>query len=138
MSASVVSLFPAVVPPKPVRLGGRSRAPTAQRQWRGASGRRYTHSVYSLIECPPLPKAVFLLVRRDADGMRTVLHVGMAASDADSLNLAQVRQRGAQLGANEVHVYLQRRTDAARSLAAIDLRARLIGELAAEPSRACA
>jgi len=138
MSASVVSLFPTVVPPKPVRLGGRSGAPAAQRQWRGASGRRYTHSVYSLIECPPLPKSVFLLVRRDADGLRTVLHVGAAASDAGSLNLAQVRQRGAQLGANEVHVHLQPRSDTARSLAAMDLRARLFGELAAEPSRACA
>lgn len=138
MSALVVSLFPAIVPPKPVRLGGRFRAPTAQRQWRGASGRRYAHSVYSLIECPPLPKSVFLLVRRDADGVRTVLHVGIAGSDAGSLNLAQVRHRGAQLGANEVHVYLQPRSDAARSLAVIDLRAHLFGELAAEPSRACA
>ena len=138
MSALVVSLFPAIVPPKPVRLGGRFRAPTAQRQWRGASGRRYAHSVYSLIECPPLPKSVFLLVRRDAEGVRTVLHVGIAGSDAGSLNLAQVRHRGAQLGANEVHVYLQPRSDAARCLAVIDLRAHLFGELAAEPSRACA
>ena len=137
MSALVVSLFPAVVPPKAVRLGSRYKAPTAQRQWRGASGRRYTHSVYSLLECPPLPKSVFLLVRRDADGVRSVLHVGMAQSEALSLNLAQVRHRGAQLGANEVHVYLQR-SDTARSLAAIDLRARLFGELTAEPSRACA
>ncbi len=138
MSALVVSLFPAVVPPKAVRLGSRYKAPTAQRQWRGASGRRYTHSVYSLLECPPLPKSVFLLVRRDADGVRTVLHVGLAQSEALSLNLAQVRHRGAQLGANEVHVYLQPRSDTARSLAAIDLRARLFGELTAEPSRACA
>src|SRR4029077_8353939 len=32
--------------------------------WRGASGRRYLHSVYSLIGCPALPRANYILVRR--------------------------------------------------------------------------
>ena len=138
MSASVVSLFPTVVPPQPVRLSQGRKGPAPQRQWHGASGKRYAHSVYSLIECPPIPKATYLLVRRDGSGLRTVLHVGIGGSDASTLNLAQIRQRGAQLGANEVHVRFGARSDAARSLAALDLRAGLFGELTAEPSRACA
>ena len=63
------------------------------------------HSVYSLIECPPLPKATYVLVKREQGGRRRVLHVGLGQSEAATLNLAGVRQRGAQLGANEVHVH---------------------------------
>ncbi len=138
MSASVVSLFPTVVPPQPVLLNQNRKTPVPQRQWLGASGKRYAHSVYSLIACPPIPKATYLLVRRDSGGLRTVLHVGIGGSDAPTLNLAQIRQRGAQLGANEVHVRFGARSDAAHALAALDLRAGLFGELTAEPSRACA
>lgn len=104
--------------------------------WRGASGRRYAHAVYSLIECPALPKATYLLVRRDAGGNRTVLHIGHADRDAATLNLARVRQRGATLGANEVHVYLLAGSASERQLTICDLRAGLFGELAAEPSHA--
>ena len=32
--------------------------------WRGASGRRYLHSVYTLVGCPALPQANYILVRR--------------------------------------------------------------------------
>jgi hypothetical protein len=136
MSASIVPLSPAA--PAPVELGLREQAATCQQLWRGASGRGYTHSVYSLIECPPLPKATFILVRCDADGWRAPLHVGLASEGSATLNLARIRHRGAQLGANEVHVYFHGRSDGARSLAAYDLRAALFGELGAEPSRACA
>lgn len=136
MSASIVSLNPAAAPlSSPASVGTRAKAPLPQHRWRGASGRRYTHDVYSLIECPPLPKATYLLVRRDGGQLRRVLHVGIGDSDAPSVNLARVRQRGAQLGANEVHVLAAPRTDAARALVAFDLRAGLFGELAAEPSR---
>ena len=135
MSASIVTLLPA---PAPVELGLNKQAATQQQLWRGASGRQYTHSVYGLIECPPLPQATFILVRRDAGGWRQPLHVGVASGSSATLNLAQVRHRGAQLGANEVHVYFHARSDSGRCLAAYDLRAALFGELGAEPSRACA
>jgi len=138
MSASIVSLARAIPAPAPVQLGLREQVPARQHLWRGASGRRYVHSVYSLIDCPPLPKATHVLVHRDSGGSRRVLHVGLGRSDVPTLNLAQVRQRGAQLGANEVHVYFHAMSDAARSLVAYDLRAGQFGELAAEPSRACA
>jgi hypothetical protein len=94
------------------------------------------HTVYSLIECPPFPKASYILVRRDRRGRRAALHIGLGQSEAPTLNLAQVRQRGAQLGANEVHVLAQAQTDAGRSLIASDLRAGQFGALAAEPVRA--
>ena len=94
------------------RWACQQQVPARQHLWRGASGRAYVHSVYSLIECPPLPKASYVLVRREADGRRVALHVGLGRSDTATLNLAQVRQRGAQLGANEVHVHFPARSDA--------------------------
>ena len=74
--------------------------------WRGASGRAYVHSVYPLYDCPPLPAATYVLVRRDGDGRAMALHVGQLCQEAPTLNLAQVRQQAATLGAQEVHVHL--------------------------------
>jgi hypothetical protein len=138
MSARIVSLASTQSAPAPVSLGLPEQAPARLQMWTGASGRRYVHSVYSLIECPPLPKASYLLVRREPDGRRVVLHVGQGRSDAATLNLAQVRQRGAQLGVNEVHVHFSVASDAARSVAVCDLRAGQLGELSSEPTRASA
>jgi hypothetical protein len=99
--------------------------------WRGASGRDYAHNVYSLIECPPLPRASYVLARRDADGRCVALHVGLGTSGAPTLNLAQVRRQGAQAGANEVHVHYDAASDAGRRLVACDLRTALFGDLSA-------
>jgi hypothetical protein len=134
MAARIVS--PAslrAVAPAPVSLGLSNEASAGQHVWRGATGSRYTHSVYSLITCPPLPAASYILVRRDDGGRRTALRVGLGQSDAPTVNLAQVRQRGAQLGANEVHVHFGATDDDQRRLVACDLRASLFGTLAAEP-----
>lgn len=101
--------------------------------WAGASGQRYAHAVYSLLECPPLPQAVYLLVRRQQDGTLKVLYIASALSAAPTLNLARIRQRGATLGANEVHAHLPTSgADACRTIAC-DLRAGLFGSLGAEP-----
>ena len=104
--------------------------------WLGASGQRYAHSIFSLIECPPLPKAMYLLVHRNKDGRRQVLHIGCGQDEAPTLNLARVRQRGAQLGANEVHVHFLAETEPQRRLVTCDLRAGQFGELCSEPTRA--
>ena len=104
--------------------------------WQGASGQRYAHSIFNLIECPPLPKVAYALVRRDATGARQVLHIATGTSDAPNLNLARIRQRGAMLGANEVHVHALARTDDERQLVVCDLRAGQFGALAEEPARA--
>jgi hypothetical protein len=74
--------------------------------WRGASGRRYLHTVYTLIGCPALPQANYILVRRHDDGSRTPLLFGQTKDDAVTLNLAHLRHNGAKLGANEVHIHL--------------------------------
>jgi len=141
MSSSVVSLLPVRAEPavpRPVAPGLIEQAPVREHTWYGASGRRYLATVYSLIACPPLPKACFVLVRRDAKGARAALHVGVGRDDAPTVNLARIRQRGAQLGANEVHVYFPADSDAARSLVACDLRAALFGALEPEPLHAAA
>ena len=137
MSARIFNLAhlqAAAIAPAPVRLP--QRAPAREQSWRGASGRRYAHSVYSLIECPPLPMAGYILVKRDVLGRRTALRVGLGQSDAPTLNLAEVRRRGAQLGANEVHVHVRAGSEDERRLVACDLRAGLFGTLSAEPARA--
>jgi hypothetical protein len=91
--------------------------------WRGASGRRYLHSVYSLVGCPALPQANFILVRRRDDGSREALAFGNTKDDAMSLNLARLRHEGAKIGANEVHIHLLADTDRARAYVEADLTA---------------
>jgi hypothetical protein len=122
--------------PAPVSVGTLAEVPARIHVWRGASGRRYVHAVYSLVECPPLPRAAYVLVRRNGSGSRTALHIARAESDAPTLNLAQIRQRGATLGADEVHVHFLAETEEDRWLSVCDLRAGQFGELSAEPATA--
>jgi hypothetical protein len=141
MGARILNLAPAPrrsPAPEPVALGFPQDLPARLHFWRGASGKRYVHTVYSLVECPPLPKAMYLLVQRSRDGRRSVLHIDHGQSEAPTLNLARIRQRGAQLAANEVHVHFLADTEAQRRLVTCDLRAGQFGELACEPTRASA
>jgi hypothetical protein len=96
--------------------------------WRGATGERYVHTVFGLLDCPELPRAIYILVKRDAQDRRSVLHVGRADHEANSLNLAEVRFRGAQLGANEVHVHFLIEGDRERRLVEFDLQTGLMPE----------
>ncbi len=74
--------------------------------WTGASGKRYVHTVYSLFDCPPLEAANYVLVRRTSKTHRTIVAVGRLTNETSTLNLAEIRQRAATLGADEVHVHL--------------------------------
>jgi hypothetical protein len=73
--------------------------------WRGASGRRYIHSVYPADACPPLPGAIYVAVkRRGAERMalaagRFAVVWGVTAGD----RIAEAMER---MGADEVHVHL--------------------------------
>jgi hypothetical protein len=96
--------------------------------WHGASGQRYVHTVYNLIDCPAIPAANYLLVRRDASGVCHALSVGRVAEDAPSLNLAQLRQQGANLGATEVHIHLLAGNARQGKLIEFDLRSGQLGE----------
>lgn len=90
--------------------------------WSGASTKRYVHTVYSLLECPEMSCGTFALVRRDDKGRREALSFGRLTHAAPSLNLAEIRQRGAMLGANEVHIHLLAATDHEMKLVEFDLR----------------
>lgn len=92
--------------------------------WRGASGRCYQHAVSSLLTCQPMPKATFILARRQGDLLK-VLEIGRVEHDADTLNLATIRQRGATLGANEVHIHVLPSSEAERAQVVFDIDAAL-------------
>jgi hypothetical protein len=99
--------------------------------WRGASGRRYLHSVYTLIGCPALPRANYILVRRYDDGTRVALAFGQTKDEAVTLNLAHLRHEGAKIGANEVHIHLLAETAEERAMVEADLMAAHLRRVAA-------
>ena len=99
--------------------------------WRGASGRRYLHSVYTLIGCPALPRANYILVRRYDNGTRVALAFGQTKDDAVTLNLAHLRHEGAKIGANEVHIHLLAETAEDRAEVEADLTAAHMRRVAA-------
>ncbi len=101
---------------------GLSGDPIGFSYWTGISGRRYVHTVYSLIGCPAIPEANYVLVHRDATGCASVLRMGHTGEDAPSLNLAHIRRHGAELGATEVHVHLLASSDTERARIEFDLR----------------
>jgi hypothetical protein len=114
MAAQIISLaeyksartVPARLLGEPAILDGAAGLAQRFHFWSGASGRRYVHTIYSLVECPAIPAGNYVLVHRDAEGRRLVLAIGRVGNTAASLNLAEIRRRGAELGANEVHVHL--------------------------------
>jgi hypothetical protein len=44
--------------------------------WTGASRKRYIHSVYTADNCPPLPGAIYVVVRRLEGGSRLPMRMG--------------------------------------------------------------
>ncbi|MEM7621062.1 MAG: hypothetical protein AAF228_11480 [Pseudomonadota bacterium] len=99
--------------------------------WKGASGKRYLHTVYSLLDCPSLPKCNYIMVHHHSDDIKQPLRIGRTVEDASSLNLAYLRQKAAQLGANEIHIHLLANTAGERFLHEMDLRAGLFLHLSA-------
>ena len=133
MTAEIISLAsykssrkaatPAAIRGEPAMLDGAPDLAGRFHFWSGASGRRYVHTIYSLLECPAIPAGNYILVHRDAEGRRLVLAVGRVSNAAASLNLAEIRRRGAELGANEVHVHLLAPSAKQSRLVESDLRA---------------
>ena len=111
------------------RLPAQDSADTASFQfWTGASGRPYVHTIHGLIECPEVPDACYILVKRLPSGVRKVLHVGQLEHHYASLNLAEIRHKGATLGASEVHLHFLAEDAAQRSEIVQDISAALSGE----------
>lgn len=98
------------------------------RFWAGGSGRSYVHSIYSLIDCPELPRVNFLLVCLDESGRRTVRHAGQTTSQSASVNRAHIRQLGAELGAHEVHIHFLGASVRDREIIAFDLAASVLSQ----------
>jgi hypothetical protein len=73
--------------------------------WRGASGKKYIHSVYALEDCPPLPGAVYVAVRRQG-GMRVVMDVGRFTPFWDGVITGRSLDGLRASGVNEIHVHL--------------------------------
>ena len=85
--------------------------------WRGASGKKYIHSIYGNDACPPLPGAIYVAVRRIGH-LRTAVSVGRFSS------LWDVKAgKEAVLDADEIHVHLLARDNADAELVLNDLRA---------------
>ena len=83
--------------------------------WTGASGRRYIHSIYPVDACPPLPGAVYLLVRREARGPRA-LAAHRFGPFSPGLGAGERRR------AHEVHVHLLATGEAEAAHVLDDLR----------------
>ncbi|MGF7160658.1 hypothetical protein FHS85_002289 [Rhodoligotrophos appendicifer] len=94
--------------------------------WNGASGRAYIHSVYRLGECPPLPGAIYIAVRRDASGRRTVCAISRFSSAFDGLASLLPSGLARRFGVNEVHVHLLAETEAEIDEVIADLSAALL------------
>ena len=90
--------------------------------WRGASGRRYIHSIYGAGACPPLPGAVFVAVSRQG-GERRAIAAGRLSSFWDG-SLAGLAGAGlAGVEADEIHVHLLARNSEAADAVLDDLLA---------------
>ncbi len=88
--------------------------------WRGRSGKKYIHSIYAAGACPPLPGAIYVAVRRIGN-LRTVTAMGRFSPfwDGTSSELAGV-------DADEIHVHLLARDNAAANAVLNDLQAAFV------------
>lgn len=87
--------------------------------WRGASGRRYIHSIYAADSCPPLPGAVYVAVRRVGNSRE-----GLAAGRFPCF-LEAFSSAASGLEADEIHVHLLARNEADAKAVLADLEGAL-------------
>ena len=73
--------------------------------WHGASGRKYIHSVYEPENCPPLPGANYVAVRREGH-LRIALSVGRFTPFWDGTMMSSEAAHVARRGVDEIHVHL--------------------------------
>jgi hypothetical protein len=60
--------------------------------------------IHALVTCPVLPYGTRYKLVQVVNGRRTTTAIGRATSRHPSLNLANLRRRGARLGIHEVHI----------------------------------
>ncbi len=91
--------------------------------WRGASGKKYIHSVYAADSCPPLPGAIYVAVRR-IGSLRTVIGINRFSPFWDGSFSALEN-----LDADEIHVHLLARDNTAAETILADLKAAFGGSV---------
>lgn len=89
--------------------------------WSGASGRKYIHTVYRPDDCPPLPGAVYVAVKRRGS-LRIAVSVGRFGPLWDQTIGSREMQRFRRLGIDELHVHLPGQSPARASAVLQDLR----------------
>lgn len=117
----------------PARINGEGDFNDRFWYWQGASGRRYIHSVYTPSACPPLPRALFIAVRREGS-RRVALGLGRFGDvwDSDGTPIAA-------RGADEIHVHLLAKGEEDTQDILADLRESLrLAATAPAPARAMA
>jgi hypothetical protein len=89
--------------------------------WSGASGRKYIHSVYRIEDCPPLPGAIYVAVKRKGP-LRIVVAVGRFQPFWDHAVGTREARRLTSLGVDELHVHLLGKTPAQMEAILADLQ----------------
>ena len=92
--------------------------------WIGASGKRYLHTVFEFEKLPDIDNAVFLAVRRERNGDRTVLGAGALGTAPGHSRHASCLGEARRRGADEVHLHLTCETAAQRQGVLDDLTVR--------------
>ena len=92
--------------------------------WRGASGKRYIHSIYDPGRVPPLPGAVYVAARRVPGNRCEALACGLLPRSA-GVRMEQLLDHLRKMGAEEIHVHLLASSPADGLSVRDDLRARL-------------
>jgi hypothetical protein len=88
--------------------------------WRGASGQNYIHSVYQPDNCPPLPGAIYVGVKR-MGSVRVAVNVGRFAAFWDGVMPCAISPGFREC--DEVHVHLLARSAEAAESVRRDLAA---------------
>jgi hypothetical protein len=84
--------------------------------WQGYSGKSYIHSIYSRHSCPPLPGAIYVVVR-NIDGVRQAIAVGQIPSCIKGSFFNVAGRLTCMQPDEEIHVHLLARdNDVARSV----------------------
>ena len=99
--------------------------------WHGASGQKYIHSVYEPENCPPLPGAIYVAVRREGN-LRIALTVGRFTPFWDGTMMSMEAAHVARWGADEVHVHLLAKSALLAEDILADLRDAMIPEVGDE------
>ena len=114
---------------------------SAQRRrhdWQGESRLWWSTEVYSLYDPLPDRSAVYILAKRDDAGRASAVYIGQAS---DTVRRMKEHARGILhtamlLGATEIHLHLDARTEAQRFAIETDLRNGHAAPLNRQPSRA--